>query len=170
MVDTETAARDSWVDIFQEYGCDFPHDAWAKVLGGSGRDFDACGYLAKRTGLQLDPEELRARKGRRKLELVAAQPLMPGIAAYRRLSRGGQTQQPEARRRVKLLARMGSGPPGPAGRHRFLRRHRDGGRCGACEARSRTLSAGAGAAWLGTARGRRLRGCAQWCPRRQTRR
>jgi HAD superfamily hydrolase (TIGR01509 family) len=82
MVDTETAARDSWVDIFQEYGCDFPHDAWAKVLGGSGRDFDACGYLTEQTGLQLDPEELRARRGRRKLELVAAQPLMPGIAAY----------------------------------------------------------------------------------------
>ncbi len=82
MVDTETPARDSWVDIFQEYGRDFPHDAWAKVLGGSGRDFDACGYLAKQTGLQLDPEELRARRWRRKLELVAAQPLMPGIAAY----------------------------------------------------------------------------------------
>ncbi len=82
MVDTETAARDSWVDIFQEYGCDFPHDAWAKVLGGSGRDFDACGYLTEQTGLQLDPEELRARRGQRKLELVAAQPLMPGIASY----------------------------------------------------------------------------------------
>jgi len=82
MVDTETSARDSWVDIFHEYGCDFPHDAWARVLGGSGRDFDACGYLTKQTGLQLDPEELRARRGRRKLELVAAQPLMPGIAAY----------------------------------------------------------------------------------------
>jgi HAD superfamily hydrolase (TIGR01509 family) len=82
MVDTETSARDSWVDIFREYGCDFPHDAWAKVLGGSGRDFDACGYLAKQTGLQLDPEELRARRWRRKLELVAAQPLMPGITQY----------------------------------------------------------------------------------------
>jgi beta-phosphoglucomutase-like phosphatase (HAD superfamily) len=82
MVDTETSARDSRVDIFQEYGCDFPHDAWAKVLGGSGRDFDACGYLAKRMGLQLDPEELRARRWRRKLELVAAQLLMPGITQY----------------------------------------------------------------------------------------
>ncbi len=47
-----------------------------------GRDFDACGYLEKQTGLQLDPEELRARRGRRKLELVAEEPLMPGIAAY----------------------------------------------------------------------------------------
>jgi|GEM_PF-4462561 len=55
---------------------------WVKVLGGSGRDFDACGYLTKRTGLQLDPEELRARRWRRKLELVAAPPLMPGLAGY----------------------------------------------------------------------------------------
>ncbi|HEY7093435.1 MAG TPA: HAD-IA family hydrolase [Ktedonobacterales bacterium] len=82
MVDTETSARDSWVDIFQEYGCEFPHDVWAAILGGSGSDFDACGYLTERTGLQLDPEELRARRWRRKLELVAAQPLMPGIADY----------------------------------------------------------------------------------------
>jgi HAD superfamily hydrolase (TIGR01509 family) len=82
MVDTETSARDSWVDIFREYGCEFPYDAWATVLGGSGRDFDACGYLAQRTGLHLDPEELRARRWQRKLELVAAQPLMPGVAAY----------------------------------------------------------------------------------------
>jgi HAD superfamily hydrolase (TIGR01509 family) len=82
MVDTETAARDSWVDIFREYGCDFPHDMWAKVLGGSGRDFDACGYLKAQTGRQLDPEELRARRWRRKLELVAGQPLLPGIASY----------------------------------------------------------------------------------------
>jgi hypothetical protein len=55
---------------------------WATILGGSGRDFDACGYLTKRTGLHLDPEELRARRRRRKLELVVAQPLMPGIAIY----------------------------------------------------------------------------------------
>jgi HAD superfamily hydrolase (TIGR01509 family) len=82
MVDTETSARDSWVDIFQEYDCDFPHDVWAKVLGGSGRDFDACGYLAKQTGLQLDPDELRASRKQRHFDLVAVQPLMPGIVAY----------------------------------------------------------------------------------------
>ena len=55
-----------------------------RCSAGQDGDFDACGYLAKQTGLQLDPEELRARRGRRKLELVAAQPLMPGIAGYLR--------------------------------------------------------------------------------------
>jgi HAD superfamily hydrolase (TIGR01509 family) len=82
MVDTETSARDSWLEIYREHGCDFPYALWAETLGGSRGGFDACGYLTKQTGLQLDPEELRARRGRRKLELVAAEPLMPGIADY----------------------------------------------------------------------------------------
>ena len=142
-----------------------PSRRWAKVLGGSGRDFDACGYLAKQTGLQLDPEELRARRWRRKLELVAEQPLMPGIAGYLAEAKRSDLT---ARRRVKLLARMGRRPPGPAGRHGSLRRHRDGGRRGSCEAdpelyllRWRGLAGGA--------RGYRLRGRAQRRPCRQTR-
>jgi HAD superfamily hydrolase (TIGR01509 family) len=82
MVDTETSARDSWLEIYREHGCDFPYALWAETLGGSRGGFDACVYLAERTELQLDPEELRARRGRRKLELVAEEPLMPGIASY----------------------------------------------------------------------------------------
>src|SRR5215831_4873209 len=82
MVDTETSARDSWLEIYREYACDFPYALWAETLGGSRGGFDACVYLAERTPRPLDPEELRARRGRRKLELVAKEPLMPGIAGY----------------------------------------------------------------------------------------
>src|SRR5215831_11289419 len=82
MVDTETSARDSWLEIYREYGCDFPYSLWAETLGGSRGGFDACVYLAEQTGLQLDHDAFHARRQRRKLEMVAAQPLMPGIAAY----------------------------------------------------------------------------------------
>ena len=82
MVDTETSARDSWLEIYREYGCDFPYALWAQTLGGSRGGVDACVYLAEQTGHELDHEELRSRRGRRKLELVAEEPLMPGIAAY----------------------------------------------------------------------------------------
>ncbi len=82
MVDTETSARDSWLEIYREYGCDFPYALWAQTLGGSRGGFDACVYLAEQTGHELDHEELHARRGRRKLELVADEPLMSGIATY----------------------------------------------------------------------------------------
>jgi len=82
MVDTETSARDSWLEIYREHGCEFPYSLWATTLGGSRGGFDACVYLAEQTGLQLDLEQLRARRGQRKLELVAEEPLLPGIAGY----------------------------------------------------------------------------------------
>jgi HAD superfamily hydrolase (TIGR01509 family) len=82
LVETETSARDSWLEIYREYGCDFPYSVWAATLGGSRGGFDACLYLAEQTGLQLDHEELRARRKQRHFELVAEQPLMPGAAAY----------------------------------------------------------------------------------------
>jgi HAD superfamily hydrolase (TIGR01509 family) len=82
MVETETSARDSWVEILHEYGCEFPYPVWAQTLGGSRGGFDACVYLAEQTGLQLDHDELRARRKQRHFDLVAAQPLMPGIVAY----------------------------------------------------------------------------------------
>jgi HAD superfamily hydrolase (TIGR01509 family) len=82
MVDTETSARDSWVEIYSEYGCAFPHVLWAETLGGSRGGFDACVYLAEQTGLQLDHDELRARRKQRHCDLAAAQPLMPGIVEY----------------------------------------------------------------------------------------
>jgi HAD superfamily hydrolase (TIGR01509 family) len=82
MVETETSARDSWVEIYHAYGCAFPYPVWAETLGGSRGGFDACLYLAEQTGLQLDHEELRARRKQRHFDLVAAQPLMAGVASY----------------------------------------------------------------------------------------
>ena len=82
MVETETSARDSWAEIYAEYACDFPHVLWTATLGGSRGGFDACVYLTEQTGLQLDHDVLRARRKQRHVDLVAAQPLMPGIADY----------------------------------------------------------------------------------------
>lgn len=80
MVDTESSAYDSWQEIYQEYNCTFPISLWSTVLGGSGEEFDPCAYLAEQTGQTLDTEALRARRLQRKLELVATEPLLPGIA------------------------------------------------------------------------------------------
>ena len=79
MVDTESPAYDSWEEVYQSYGCTLPIPVWAAVLGGSGHEFDACAYLAELSGQPIDPEPVKARRWQRKLELVAHQPLLPGI-------------------------------------------------------------------------------------------
>jgi HAD superfamily hydrolase (TIGR01509 family) len=82
MVDTETSAFQSWQEIYASYHCDLPLERWLKTLGGSGHEFDPAQYLIETSGLALDYQELRARRYQRKLELVAHQGLMPGVAAY----------------------------------------------------------------------------------------
>lgn len=79
MVDTESSAYDSWQELYVEHGCHLPLEVWAAVLGGSGHEFDPCAYLAEQTGQTLDADLLRSRRMQRKLELVAAEPLLPGI-------------------------------------------------------------------------------------------
>ncbi len=82
MVDTESPAHASWLDIYQEYGCEFPLSLWSATLGGSGLEFDPCAYLIKQIGQPLDCEAIRARRWQRKLQLVASQPLLPGVSDY----------------------------------------------------------------------------------------
>ncbi len=82
MVDTEAPALESWVEIYKDYGCDFPVALWSLNLGGSGKEFDACAYLIEQIGQSLDSSIIRARRWKRKLELVEGQPLLPGVNAY----------------------------------------------------------------------------------------
>jgi HAD superfamily hydrolase (TIGR01509 family) len=82
MVDTETPAWQSWQEVYGEYEVDFPLDRWCATLGGSGREFDPAAYLEDRLGTPLETEAIRARRRKRKWELTAEQPLMPGVAAY----------------------------------------------------------------------------------------
>lgn len=82
MVDTESPAYESWLGIYREYGQEFPLSLWSVVLGGSGREFDPVAYLSERIGQPLDAETIRGRRWQCKLELVAAQPLLAGVADY----------------------------------------------------------------------------------------
>jgi HAD superfamily hydrolase (TIGR01509 family) len=82
MVDTESPAYESWLEIYREYNCEFPFARWSAVLGGSGAEFDPCAYLAEQTGQVLDHDAIRARRWQRKLDLTAGQPLLPGVAMY----------------------------------------------------------------------------------------
>lgn len=82
MVDTESSAYESWMEIYREHGCELPLSQWALVLGGSGMEFDPCAYLEQQLGRSLEREAILARRAQRKQELVAEQPLLPGVLTY----------------------------------------------------------------------------------------
>jgi HAD superfamily hydrolase (TIGR01509 family) len=82
MVDTETPALDSWLEIYREHGQEFPLASWSATLGGSALEFDPAAHLTQLAGRPLDAAAIRARRARRKSELAATQPLLPGVATY----------------------------------------------------------------------------------------
>lgn len=87
ILDTEAPALQSWQELYAEHGADFPVDAWAATIGTAGGVFDPFAYLETQLGRPLDRAALRARRARRKLELTAAQELLPGVLDYLQAAR-----------------------------------------------------------------------------------
>ena len=82
ILDTEMPAFLSWQEVYEEHGCSLPLATWATVLGGSGAEFDACAFLESRVGRTLERDAIRTRRQQRKLELVAAEAVLPGVTDY----------------------------------------------------------------------------------------
>lgn len=72
----------SWRDIYAEYGVDLALEDWLPAVGSGSsvsRRFDAVAHLERLTNLTLDRESVVARRSRRKAELYAKAPLLPGV-------------------------------------------------------------------------------------------
>jgi HAD superfamily hydrolase (TIGR01509 family) len=83
ILDTETPDYIAWQEIYAEYGSSLSIHDWGQIIGGTGfADFDAVSALEKQTGLALDHEALNARWRKRGDELIAAQPVLPGVRGY----------------------------------------------------------------------------------------
>ena len=83
ILDTETPDYTAWQEIYAEYGCSLSIHDWGQIIGGTGfADFDAVSALEKQTGLALDHETLNARWRKRGDELIAFQPVLPGVRDY----------------------------------------------------------------------------------------
>jgi HAD superfamily hydrolase (TIGR01509 family) len=82
IVDTEVATYQSWRDVYAEHGVDLALDDWLPAVGtGSSTSgaFDAVAHLERLTGRTVDRRAVVARRTRRKAELYARAPLLPGV-------------------------------------------------------------------------------------------
>jgi len=82
IVDTETASRAGWEQLYREHGQELPFDRWALLVGTIGSPFDPMGHLEELVGEPLAREELNERRAAHELTLLEVEELRPGIAEY----------------------------------------------------------------------------------------
>src|SRR5437899_2020623 len=79
IIDTEEPIYRSWAEVYEAHGVPLPFDQWVKTVGSSNKEFDPQHHLEQQLGHPLAQGELDQRIQRR-VELVLAQPLLPGVA------------------------------------------------------------------------------------------
>jgi HAD superfamily hydrolase (TIGR01509 family) len=80
IVDSETPGYQAWSETYARHGCALPFDKYSACIGTIG-GFDLHAYLEEQSGRPLDRAELEQVCNARWLQLMHAQPLLPGIAA-----------------------------------------------------------------------------------------
>jgi HAD superfamily hydrolase (TIGR01509 family) len=82
VVDTEVPTYESWRETYAEYGVDLALEDWLPAVGSgtsTSEAFDAVAHLEQLIGRSVDREAVIASRSRRKAELYARSPLLPGV-------------------------------------------------------------------------------------------
>jgi len=80
ILDTETAALESWRSIYAEYGHDLSLELWKDALGRApGHGFDAAAHLATLVQTPVDRVVLLAERQARKRQLCETLMVLPGV-------------------------------------------------------------------------------------------
>ncbi|TMD90969.1 MAG: HAD family hydrolase [Chloroflexi bacterium] len=79
ILDTEGPIYRSWTEVYEAHGVALPFELWVKTVGSSNQAFHPQHHLEERLGRPL-AEEVINRRVERRIELVLAQALLPGVA------------------------------------------------------------------------------------------
>lgn len=81
IVDTEWPDFQAWQEMCLRYGVELALETWLPCVGTgvTTQVFDPCDYLISQLGQALDRETIRAQCKKRGLELIANQPVLPGV-------------------------------------------------------------------------------------------
>jgi len=78
ILETEEPIYRSWKEVYEASGVALPFELWVKTVGSSNQAFHPQLYLEERLGVPLSQDVLDRRVARR-VELVLAEPLRPGV-------------------------------------------------------------------------------------------
>lgn len=79
ILDTEGPIYRSWKEVYEAHGVALPFELWVKTIGSSNQAFHPQHHLEEKLGREL-PQDVLDRRVDRRVELVLAQPLLPGVA------------------------------------------------------------------------------------------
>ena len=79
LVETEAPGFQAWQEIFQAHGVSLPLSLYRQCIGTSSEAFDPYGYLEELLQRPIDRAKIRDRQEARSRDLIARQPLLPGI-------------------------------------------------------------------------------------------
>lgn len=79
VVDTEGPVFEGWRSLYRSLGQELSEELWADVIGHGAGWFDPFPELEAAVGSPLDRDALHQMRRARELELVAAQPALPGV-------------------------------------------------------------------------------------------
>ena len=82
IIDTETPDYSSWQETFASYQVELDRDLWAGFIGGASGTFDVYRHLEDLVGAPLDRSSVRSNRRKRYLDLVEANPVLPGVEEY----------------------------------------------------------------------------------------
>lgn len=78
ILDTEAPIFQSWQEIYQVYGLSLTIEEWSKIIGGNDYPFNPLERLPASADRQTIAEQQR----RQESDLIARQPVLPGVTAY----------------------------------------------------------------------------------------
>ncbi|MDQ6882925.1 MAG: HAD family hydrolase [Candidatus Dormibacteraeota bacterium] len=82
IVETEQPLFRVWQRIYRERGAELPTEQWLSIIGTAGALFDPIVDLGRRSGRELNREEMEALERAYYREAVATQQLLPGVRRY----------------------------------------------------------------------------------------
>jgi len=82
ILDTEGPIFQSWQELYESYGGQLSFSTWAEIIGTVSNEFDHFEDLEEQIGYPLDRAKLSPQRRQRELDLIAEQPLQPGVENY----------------------------------------------------------------------------------------
>lgn len=82
ILETEGPIYQSWQEVFQELGQELSWDTWGDIIGRSEIAWDPLADLEEVVGKKLDRPYLEEWRRQREMEMILAQPVLPGVLEY----------------------------------------------------------------------------------------
>ena len=87
ILETEEPIYRSWKEVYEAHGVPLPFELWVKTVGSSNQAFHPQHHLEESLGGPLPQDEIDRRVARR-VELVLAEPVRPGVVKLAQSARG----------------------------------------------------------------------------------